>query len=101
MTARFFDCAVHPLYATFAIVEHAEYVCRCAILPYLDADEDAVGSAVEIKHAAPTKSGEIVRIEGKVDRLEGRTIICTFTAWNGEKEIARGTTTQHVIAKRR
>lgn len=100
MTARFFDCEIHPLYATFALVEHAEYVGRCAILPYLEADEDAVGSAVEIAHSAPAKAGEIIRIEAEVTRVEGHRIICAFTAWNGEKVIARGTTTQQVIPRR-
>lgn len=101
MTARFFDCEIHPLYATFALVEHAEYVGRCAILPYLEADEDAVGNAVEIAHSAPAKAGEIVRVEAQVQQVEGRTILCAVTAWNGDRIIARGSTTQRVITSRR
>ena len=99
MTARFFDCEIHPLYATFAIVEHAEYACRCAILPFLEPEEDAIGSSVEIEHTGPAHVGAIVTIETEITGVEGKDIISTFTAKQGEKEIARGKTTQRVVDK--
>ncbi len=101
MTARFFDCEIHSVYATFAIVEHAEYVSRCAILPFLEPDEDAVGSAVEITHTAPAPVGAIVTIEARITGVEGKSILCSFTVREGEKEIAHGTTTQRVGSKER
>ena len=101
MTARFFDCEIHPLYATFAIVEHAEYVSRCAILPFLEPEEDAVGSAVSIEHVAPARVGEIVRVEASVTRVEGKEILCDFNVSRDKEEIARGRTTQWVVGKER
>ena len=49
MTARFFGGGIHPVYATFALVEHAEYASRQAILPFLEPEEDAVGASVAIR----------------------------------------------------
>ncbi len=99
MTARFFDCEIHPLYATFAIVEHAEYASRCAILPFIEPEEDAIGSAVNVEHTGPAIVGDTVGITATVTAVEGRSIICTFTATNGEEQIASGTTTQRVVSK--
>ena len=99
MTARFFDCEIHPLYATFAIVEHAEYASRCAILPFLEPEEDAIGSSVEVEHTAPAHVGVIVTIEAEVIEVEGKNIVCRFIVRNGEQEIAQGRTTQRVVNK--
>ncbi|MCB0713300.1 MAG: thioesterase [Ignavibacteriae bacterium] len=100
MTARFFDCEIHPLYATFKIVEHAEYVSRCAILPFLEPEEDALGSSVEVEHIAPARVGDIVKIEARVVSVEGRDITCKFSVTKGEQELARGKTVQRVVKKR-
>lgn len=101
MTARFFDCEIHPLYATFALVEHAEYASRCAILPWLEPGEDAVGFSLEVEHRAPTRVGEVATIEATVVHAEGRRIVCEFTARNSRGEIASGRTTQAVVPKER
>lgn len=101
MTARFFDTAIHPVYATFAVVEHAEYAARCAILPYLEPHEDAVGGAVSIQHFAPARVGEIVEIEARVIEVGEREIICSISARTGEGEIASGTQMQRVVLKER
>ena len=99
MTARFFDCEVHPLYATFALVEHAEYTARCVILPYLEPEEDAVGSAVTVEHIGPAPVGAVVEIAATLAEIDGRKIVCDFTTRNGSDTIAAGTTTQHIVSK--
>lgn len=100
MTARFFDASVHPLYATFAIVEHAEYVSRCLIRSHLASDEDAVGSSVEIRHLAPAPVGTIVTHEARYREEKKGRIICEVEVRDGEgRAIARCTTTQHVLPR--
>lgn len=101
MTARFFDCAIHPLYATFSLIEHAEYASRQAILPFLEPDEDAVGARVELEHSAPTPVGWIVEITVRVIEHDGRSITCAVTARNRNGVIAEGTQRQQVVSKRR
>ncbi len=102
MTARFFDCTIHPVYATFAIVEHSEYAARQAILGFLDRDEDAVGSFVALEHTAPAPVGAMVEITARVIEVEGRTITCEIIARavNGV-ELARGSQRQRVVSKER
>ncbi len=101
MTARFFDCTIHPLYATFAVVEHAEYAARQAILQYLDHDEDAVGTTVEVEHLEPTPVGWIVHVSAEIIEVEGKTITCSFEAKNKNGIIARGIQKQRVVSKER
>ncbi len=101
MTARFFDCTIHPVYATFAVVEHGEYAARQAILQFLEAEEDAVGTHVALEHLASAPIGAVVEITARVASVADRTIICEITAlWEGVV-IARGTQTQRVVDKRR
>jgi predicted thioesterase len=99
MTASFFGCTIHPVYATFALIEHAEYASRQAILQFLDPEEDAVGAHVELEHTAPTPIGWIVEITARVTEVEGRTITCEIIARNRHGVIARGTQRQRVVSK--
>lgn len=101
MTARFFDAAVHPVYATFAIVEHAEYLSRVLIRGDLEEGEDAVGSAVEIRHVGPARVGEIVTLEGEVRSIEGRKIICDVRVHVDGREVAEVVTEQVRLPKER
>jgi predicted thioesterase len=99
MTARFFDCGIHPLYATFALIEHAEYASRQVILPFLDREEDAVGAAVAIEHFDATPVGWIVEITARLASVEGRSITCEIEARNRHGVIARGTQRQRVVSR--
>jgi fluoroacetyl-CoA thioesterase len=101
MTARFFDCTIHPVYATFAIVEHAEYASRQAILAFLESGEDAVGTHIELEHTASVPVGEVVEITARVIEVDGRTITCAVTARGEQGIIAQGTQRQRVVSKRK
>lgn len=101
MIARFFDCTMHRVYATFALVEHAEYAARMAIRAYLEPHEDALGTAVRIEHLAATPVGWIVEIVATVTRIDGRTIVCSIVATNRRGEVARGEVEQRVVGRER
>ena len=101
MIARFFDCTMHRVYATFKLVEHAEYAARMAIRSYLEPEEDAVGSAVRFEHLAPTPVGWTVEITATVAAVDGRTIVCDVVATNRNGVIARGSVEQRVVGRER
>ena len=101
MTARFFGSVVHGVYATFAIVEHAEYASRQAILPFLSPEEDAVGSEISLRHIASAPVGAVVEISASVIEQRERSILCRVEArWN-ETLLAEGTTEQRIVSKER
>jgi predicted thioesterase len=99
MTASFFGSEIHPVYATFALVEHGEYAARQAIRSFLEPDEDAVGAAIELTHLAPTPVGWLVEIRATVVRIDGKTIDCEIIATNCNGIIARGRQQQRVVTK--
>jgi len=101
MTATFFGSQVHPVLATFAIVEHAEYASRQAIMPFLDRDEDAVGVSVSIDHRSPATVGTIVEVEACVVSVVDASITCNFSVRSGDRLIATGTSVQRMVDRRR
>jgi predicted thioesterase len=101
MIARFFDCTMHPVYATFALVEHAEYAARMAIRSFLEPHEDAMGTEVQLEHTSATPVGWIVEITATVRDVDGRTIACDIVASNRNGTIATGRAVQRVVARER
>lgn len=79
MTARLDDMVLHPVYATFWCGYHAEVASRLAIEPYFDDGENAVGTALCLKHLAMAGVGAQIRVEARVSEVEGRRIRCTVT----------------------
>ncbi|MBL0331447.1 MAG: hypothetical protein IPP08_09735 [Chlorobiota bacterium] len=102
MTAKFFDCEIHPLYSTFDIVKHSEYAGRMAILQSLEPNEDAIGSSVYIDHINTAIVGDIVKIKAEVVEIDLNIIKCniTVTSISGET-IALGFTKQKVVNKQK
>ena len=101
MTARFFGCEIHPVYATFAIVEHAEYVSRYLIRSSFADDEDAVGSSVDIRHRSPAPVGTIVTLEATLRSIDGPRVTCDVRIHASGRDIAEVVTVQHVMEKAR
>lgn len=79
MTARLDDLVLHPVYATFWCGYHAEVASRLAIEPYFEDGENAVGTALCLKHLAMASVGAEIRVEARVTSVEGRRIRCDVT----------------------
>ena len=99
MTARFFGGEIHPLYATFAIVQHCEYAARQAILSFLQREEDAVGSGVAITHRSAVPVGAVVTITARITGIEGRRVLCAVEVRRGETIVADGSVEQRVVLR--
>jgi len=102
MTVHFDELGTtHPVYATWMMIKHMEEAGRKAILPFLEPGEDAVGSAIDVVHLAPTPAGATVRARAVVERVEGRRIHCRVEAHNEREKIGEGRTVQVVVARAR
>ncbi len=76
MTARLGELVLHPVYATFWCGYHAEVASRLAIEPYFEDHENAVGTALCLRHLAMAAVGAEIRVEARVSQVEGRRIRC-------------------------
>ncbi len=98
-TATFDSGQVHPVYATFALGRDAEWVCRLFVLEMKEADEEGIGTFLNVQHHSPALVNETVLFEAVLESVEGNAIICSFQAHVGQRLIASGRTGQKILKK--
>ncbi len=97
--AAFNNEMVHPFYATFALGRDVEWTCRQFVLKMKEADEEGIGSFLNIEHKSPALLGETVRITAEISRLEKNQIDCIFKVEVGDRLIAIGDQGQRILKK--
>ncbi|MBI1305713.1 MAG: hypothetical protein GC181_03755 [Bacteroidetes bacterium] len=100
-TARFETGLVHPFYATFALGRDAEWAGRLFVLEMKEADEEGIGTYLNIQHLSPAISGDEVMFESKLIKVEKNSVECSFKAKVGERIIAEGSTGQKILKRER
>jgi fluoroacetyl-CoA thioesterase len=68
-----------------------------AVRDYLDPDESAVGTAVNIRHLAATPVGHRVTAEAVVTKVDGHRIEFDVTARDETEEIGNGTHERMIV----
>jgi fluoroacetyl-CoA thioesterase len=101
LASQFKDAALPPVLATPMMILVMENAALNAIRAYLESDESAVGTAVDIRHLAATPVGHCVRAEAEVTKVEGRRMVFAVTAHDEIEEIGRGTHERMVVDLRR
>ncbi|MFN8277193.1 MAG: hypothetical protein U0T84_06905 [Chitinophagales bacterium] len=66
-----------------------------------EADEEGIGTFVEVKHNSPAFLGETVVFTATLTRVEKNEVVCSFTATCGSRVIATGATGQKILKKER
>jgi fluoroacetyl-CoA thioesterase len=76
---------VHPVYATYWMARHMEEAGRKVIVPWLEAGEDGIGSAVSVRHLAPALVGMRLEIVAEHTSTDGNRVIvsCRVTDEDG------------------
>jgi predicted thioesterase len=97
MTATLDGNEIHRVYSTFWLAYHAELAARRALEPFFEQGENAIGSAIEIRHRAMTPVGATVDITATVTYVNGTTVRCAITAKNKHTLIAEGMQEQVVL----
>ena len=85
------------VYATPCMVNDVEYACYEALLPHLEAGESSVGTHVLIDHVGAAPLDMRVRIDVRVERVDGRRVTFTFSVRDAVEEIGRGRHTRFVV----
>ena len=92
---------IHPVYATFALAQDAEWCCRLFVLQMLEPGEQGVGSYVSVEHVAPAPLGAQVTFTATLLAVEGNRIRCRYEAHTqgpeGARLIARGEQEQRIV----
>ena len=94
---RFKDTMLPPVLATPVMIMVMENAALNAMKPYLDADETALGTRVDVRHMSATPAGRRVSGEAKVTKIDGRRIEFTIRATEGAEVIGEGTHERVII----
>jgi fluoroacetyl-CoA thioesterase len=94
---RFKDSILPPVFSTPYLILIMENAALNAIKPYLEGDESAVGTRVDVRHLVATPVGRQVVGHAKVTGTEGRKIFFRVWATDGNDEIGVGTHERMVI----
>jgi fluoroacetyl-CoA thioesterase len=97
--AAFHGEVVHPVCSTFSLARDVEWTTRLFVLDMRDMDEEGVGTFLTIEHKSPAFVGEEITFTGKVEKVNGHELICSFEASVGERLIAQGTTGQKIFKR--
>ena len=87
---RFKDATLPPVLATPVMIMIMENAALNAIKPYLDANESALGTRVDVRHLAATPVGRRVEGNAEVTRVDGRRIEFAIRATDGTEVIGIG-----------
>lgn len=94
---QFKDAMLPQVLATPVMILMMENAALNAIRSYLDLGESAVGTAIDVRHLAPTPVGHNVRAEAEVIKVEGKRIEFKVSASDETGEIGNGTHQRMVI----
>ena len=85
------------VYATPRMVSDVEYTCRDFLLEHLDAGEDSVGAHVSIDHLAATPMGLSATIELKIEEIDRRKVVFSFSVSDPVEQVGRGKHVRFVV----
>jgi fluoroacetyl-CoA thioesterase len=94
---HFKDAILPPVLATPVMIMMMENAALNAIRGCFEPGESAVGTAVDVRHLAPTPAGRQVTAEAEVTGVNGRRVEFRVWATEGAKEIGVGTHARAVI----
>ena len=97
LASRFKDAMLPPILATPVMIMVMENAALNAMKPYLDADETALGTRVDVRHMSATPAGRRVTGEAEVTKIDGRRIEFTIRATDGAEVIGEGTHERVII----
>ena len=97
LASRFKDAMLPPILATPVMIMVMENAALNAMKPYLDADETALGTRVDVRHMSATPAGRRVTGEAEVTKIDGRRIEFTIRATDGAEVIGQGTHERVII----
>ena len=97
--ARFESGTVHSVYSTFALTRDAEWSGRLFVLEMKEADEEGIGSGIELKHHSPALIGQEVTFEATLIEVNHNEVVTEFVAKVNERLIASGKQWQKILKK--
>lgn len=97
--AAFHGEVLHAVCSTFALARDMEWTSRLFFIEMKEADEEGVGTFLQITHRSPAFVGEELTITATVDYISGNELMCDIVVMQKDKLIATGKTGQRMLKK--
>lgn len=97
--ASFETGMVHEVCSTFALGREMEWSSRLFVLEMTEADEEGIGTMLEVSHLGPAFEGDEMVIRATIESLLSNELICQIDVRVGERRIATGRTGQKILKK--
>jgi predicted thioesterase len=85
------------VFGTPYMIAWMERTCRNAVMPFLDAGYDTVGTHVNVYHLAATPMGMQVNFRAEVTSIEDRRVNFKVEAYDEQEKIGEGTHERFII----
>ena len=85
------------VYATPAMINDIESLCRDLLLEHLDDGEDSVGTRVEIDHVAATPEAMAADLTATIASVDGRLVTFAIEGADAVESITRGKHMRFVV----
>ncbi|MBI5060659.1 thioesterase [candidate division KSB1 bacterium] len=92
---------IHPFYSTYTAAHHAELAARLMLEPFLEPDEEGIGSGLTIHHHSPALAGQEIDIIVTATRCRAHHLAASYEILHGDRLIANGEVHQVILAKTR
>jgi fluoroacetyl-CoA thioesterase len=79
------------------MIGYMEMTCRNAVLPFLDAGHDTVGTEVHVKHLAASPMGMVVTFTAEIIAVRDRRVEFRVEARDDKDKIGEGTHERAII----
>ena len=101
MTVDFAELGrVHPVYASYWLAKHMAEAGRKIILPFLEPEEEGIGSALAVRHRAPALPGMRLEVLAEHTATEGNRVLSRCRAWSDLGELVGDGETEQVVLAR-
>ena len=90
-----------PVFATPMMVALMENAACRALAEQLEPGQTSVGTAINVRHLAPSPLGAEITATAVIAGQNGRSIDFEVTAYQGDKEIGTGTHTRVIVDEKR
>jgi predicted thioesterase len=87
--------------ATPVLVGFCEECARLTVEKLLPLEKGTVGSAIDLRHLAPTPPGMKVTVQAKLMEVDGRRLRFSVEAWDEVERVAEGEHVRFIIDKDR
>ncbi len=97
LTARHLGSGKVAVLATPAMIMLMEQTSMEVVEPYLEADQQTVGTRVDVQHLAATPEGMRIRIRAELQQVNGRRLTYHVEAFDAMEKIGEGTHERAII----